>query len=81
MLVLVLLVGGVCVVVESRRSRRCTELVVASGVSAADQNIGINKPKPSGQSRQDRTNEPQPPVSHLTPSDLVMFHPLRLDTA
>ena len=42
---------------EGRRSRRCTESVVASCVSVADQNIGINKPKPSDSSRQDKMRQ------------------------
>ena len=68
MLVLVLLVGGVCGVVESRRSRRCTESVVASCVSVADQNIGINKAKPSDQFTPRHNG-----LFHLTPCEQTII--------
>jgi len=53
--------GGECVDVEGRRSRRCTESVVASCVSVADQNIGINKPKLPTTPRQDKARQLEVP--------------------
>lgn len=74
MLVLVLLVGGECVGVKDGRSRRCTESVVASCVSVADQNIGINKPKPSDNSRQDRARQAPRFIEHLTSSESTICY-------